>query len=497
MEIHLPSASLVRRLGPSVLAAVLCALPWGLGAQPLGPLTVCPAGSPPVNLRPLFSPYGGTGIPLIRRTIDTALYPNAKCNDDSPAVIYIRPANAAFNNNPIVNPTSKWVIFLDGGGGCRNADACLEDRWCSGSGQIFDRAGKMSTKGLWGAVDGTGIFSANPVNHFVDYNMVIVNYCSSDNWIGSQDYVALPTTAGATYDIRFQGEAIVNAVIDTLLAGPTAPDADVAAGYYPTALPSLADASLVVLSGESAGAGGMRHHMDRLNYDKIVPAATNPNIVVRGLLDAGFSPWLGDPAINWGAVAGSPGHYRDHLLTNVAPAAQGFWGADDSALDQSCLDPAWIPIHFLLHGGSHPEICLDTTYTLLNHITTPTFLRHDINDPLAKDPYVLWGLYPTNDDYWQAQFDQLVLFGHYSSTFGGLELPDGDSGVQAINCSQHVAIQTKAGFFDRRVKGPGLVPRSFHDLVTSWIANVAKGPEITQYQFDNAGAGVYTVSHCP
>ncbi|MDX1997961.1 MAG: hypothetical protein SF066_09605, partial [Thermoanaerobaculia bacterium] len=90
-----------------------------------------------------------------------------------------------------------------------------------------------------------------------------------------------------------------------------------------------------------------------------------------------------------------------------------------------------------------------------------------------------------------------VLFGHYSSTFGGNELPDGDSGAQAIHCSQHVAIQTKAGFFDRRVKGPGLVPRTFHDLVKNWIAGFAKGPEITQYQFDNAGAGVYTPSHCP
>jgi hypothetical protein len=38
---------------------------------------------------------------------------------------------------------------------------------------------------------------------------------------------------------------------------------------------------------------------------------------------------------------------------------RGFWGADDSALDQSCLDPVWAADHNL--AGSHPQVCYDTT----------------------------------------------------------------------------------------------------------------------------------------
>ena len=48
----------------------------------------------PFILTPPLTPFlpGQPGIPL-RRTIDTNLYPNARCNDGTPAVMYIRPAN--------------------------------------------------------------------------------------------------------------------------------------------------------------------------------------------------------------------------------------------------------------------------------------------------------------------------------------------------------------------------------------------------------------------
>ncbi|HEX6862675.1 MAG TPA: pectin acetylesterase-family hydrolase, partial [Thermoanaerobaculia bacterium] len=178
-----------RLLGSAVLAVSAWLLPGLAAAQALSP-ALCPAGSP-FNLQPTFTQFvaGQPGIPLLRRTIDVGIYPEARCNDNTAAVMYIRPANAAYGGNPIVADSRKWLIFLDGGGGCRDADECLLDRWCSGSGKIFDRAGKMSSLAAPPAIRGFGIFALAPpapfVNQFADYNHGLVHYCSSDNWVGS------------------------------------------------------------------------------------------------------------------------------------------------------------------------------------------------------------------------------------------------------------------------------------------------------------------------
>ena len=483
-------------------AAVLAFSTWmvpGLTtAQTLSP-ALCPAGSP-FNLQPTFTQFlpGQPGIPLLRRTIDVALYPEARCNDGSAAVMYIRPANAAYGGNPITAISSKWLIFLDGGGGCRDAEECLLDRWCSGSGQVFDRAGKMSSLNAPAAIRGFGIFELSPpapsVNQLAGYNHVLVHYCSSDNWIGSTKHTGINTSTGTTYDIRFQGEAIVNAVVSTLLGGPVGADPAVAAAFYNTTVPNLQGASEIILAGESAGGGGLRHHLDRLNFDVLQPAVANPNVRIRGVVDAGTPPSLGDAGISW-ADPYSPGDYPDYLLTEAQPSVRSFWGANDSALDQSCLDPAWTATHGLV--GGHPQVCYDTTYTLMNHITTPVFLRQDINDPLSKQRYVDWALFATSDDYWSAQFAQLGLFAGYTPAAGGLEPPLAAPGVQGINCTRHVAIQTNNGFFRHQVIGPGLPARSFHDLLVAWLAGAPTGPNTVQIQNDTLGAGAYSASFCP
>jgi Pectinacetylesterase len=484
------------------LAATFALTTWTvagpLAAQPLTQ-ALCPAGSP-FNLQPTFTSFlpGQAGIPLLRRTIDVATYPNARCNDGSAAVMYIRPANAAYGGNPIVNPSNKWVIFLDGGGGCHDADECLLTRWCGGGGRVFDRAGKMSSKGAAMAIHGHGIFQLAPpapvVNHFADYNHVLVHYCSSDNWIGSAGLSGINTSTGTGYDITFQGEAIVNAVIGTLLAGPVAADPAAVAEFYGTTVPDLRDAVEIVLAGESAGGGGLRHHLDRLNFDVLQPAVVDPEVKIVGVVDAGATPGLWDAGISW-ADPFSPADYRDYLKTEVEPPVRSFWGANDSALDQSCLEVGYAAQHNAV--GSHPQVCYDTTYTLMNHITTPVFLRHDIDDPLGKDRYLLWVLYPTLDAYWSAQFAQLTLFSTYDFGIGGLQKPDGASGVQGVHCDRHVAIQADDGFFAHRVTGPAVPQRSFHDLLTAWLGGAIKGMDTVQIQADNLGSGAYSASICP
>ncbi len=497
----LPSAPALLYRTHGIVALLISAV-LGCGAVSAQPLTpaLCPAGSP-FNMNTTFSTFfpGMPGIPLLRRTIDTVLFPDAQCNNGTPAVMYIRPANAAYAGNPIVNPSSKWVIFLDGGGGCEDADSCLLERWCSGGGQVFDRAGKMSSSGAAQAINSPGgIFNLVPptplINHFADYNHVLVHYCSSDNWIGSGVKAGIVTTTGVAYDIEFNGEAIVNAVFGTLQAGATAADALPAANFYATALPDLRDASEIILAGESAGGGGLRHHLDRLREAVILPVANNPNVVVSGLIDAGAPPFMGGATLTYGAP-GAPVNYSDFLLSFREPIVRGFWEADDSALDQSCLSPAWAPWHIL--AGGHPQVCYDTTYTLLNHITTPFFLRQDINDPLGATRYVTWALFPTPDPFWSATFNQQTLFGSYTPALGGLEPPLASPGVQGPNCGLHVAVQTHKGFYRHTVVAPGLVGLSFHDLFVNWLNGLPPGTDTIQIQTDNLGAGLYTASFCP
>jgi hypothetical protein len=211
------------------------------------------------------------------------------------------------------------------------------------------------------------------------------------------------------------------------------------------------------------------------------------------VLDAAFPPDKSDdPAIIWPAT--TPTDYADYLLNVSEPVWRTFWGADDSALDQSCLDPAWMADHALI--GSHPQVCYDTTYTQLNHITTPVFTRMDIDDPLGQQQYTFFHLYPAIDDYWAAQYDQLHTLATYTSAAGGLEAPDDAPGVQGPKCHRHVAIQTDDGFYRHAVSNPGVAGLPFYDLLVSWLASPG-GANTVQIQDDLAGIGSYTWSFCP
>lgn len=456
------------------------------------------------NLRPFaFRPFRPAmpGIPMLRHTVDTSAYRLARCNDGSPAVMYIRPANAAYAGNPVIEPSTRWLIFFDGGGGCRDARSCLEERWCGGGGRVFDQAGKMSSRGAPRAIrEVGGIWTLQPpggiVNQFAQYNQVLVHYCSSDSWSGSARLRGLSATNGADFNIRFEGEAIVNAVFSTLLAGPTAADAAATADFYATALPDLSDATEVIVAGESAGSG-VRTHLDRLR-DWLV--ADNPAVAVRGVFDAAYGPGWWESGIDWTSTE-SPDDYLDYLLTEVEPVARGFWGVDDSALDASCLDEvAFGAAHTAITTstggitvGSHPQVCHDLQFVLFNHVTTPTFVRQDINDTLIGDRYAQWMSFPTSEDYWDAQFSQLwgLALG-----VGRLEPPDAPTGVLGPFCGKHVAIQTDRGFFRDRVAGPGAPPLSFHDQLVSWLGNPGPSALTIRIQDDFNAGPAYTPSTC-
>jgi len=464
-----------------LLACAGAALAGAASAQPLP--AACPGPGP------IYAPFGLTdfnpgdvGTPLLRHTLGGL---NSRCNDGSQAVMYIRPADAWYSGPQLPQNAIKrerWVIFFEGGGGCHDADACLA-RWCSLPGtSIFERAGKMSTLGAYDAMVGpSGILSRNPaLNDFAGYNQVFLYYCSSDNWIGSNNLVGVVPGAGPSYDIRFQGEAIVNDAFAELALGGVTGDAGPAALFYNTALPALSTAEEVVLAGESAGGGGLRHHVDRLR-DFILTQA--PGARVAALVDAGATPGLWDPAINWAA---SPwADYPDYLNTQVA-SSLAFWGVNSSALDASCQAPAFAAAHNAV--GVHPTICGDTTYTLLEHITTPFFLRMDIADPLGDDRYVDYAFYSSGEAYHAALFNQLSAL---SASAGGLEPFVVAPRVYGPYCGQHVAVLTANGFFAHHVAPVG---DTFHDLFETWLHAGGLGDQI---QIDADPTPAYTPSFCP
>ncbi len=465
-------------------AALLVAGLAASGAAAAQPLPgVCANG--PVTYRP----YGMTrflpadsGTPMLRHTLSGA---NSKCNDGTQAVMYIRPATAYYSGPqlpPAAVKAERWVIYFEGGGGCQSADACYA-RWCSLPGtRVFERAAKMSTLGVYDAITGgSGIFSRNAaINDFAGYNQVWLYYCSSDNWIGSNSLAAQMPAGGAPYDIEFQGEAIVNDAFAELAAGGVGGDAGPAAAFYATTLPALSTAEEVVLAGESAGGGGLRHHLDRLRAFVHTQA---PGARVVGLVDAGVAPALWNPAVNWAA---SPFVDYDDYLNTAVGGALAFWGTDPSALDASCQAPGFAAAHNAV--GVHPTICADTTYTLFNHVTTPFFVRMDIGDQLADDRYADYAFYPSGAAYHAVLFNQLVAL---AASAGGLEPFGAAPRVYGPYCRQHVALMTGNGFFTHHVNPVG---NSFHDLFETWIHAAGLSSEIQQ---DFNPTPVYTSSFCP
>ncbi|MDY7095671.1 MAG: pectin acetylesterase-family hydrolase [Acidobacteriota bacterium] len=482
--VSVPSRSICHRglLSAWLLSLVLAA--GSMSAQPLSTV-VCANGGP--NYTPFaMSEFlaTDTGTPLLRHTLTG---PDSRCNDGTSAVMYIRPADAHYTGPQLTDAEKqqeKWVIFFDGGGGCGDADGCGE-RWCNLNG--FNRGAKMSTTGVYDAIRGPGILRQDPAtNHFAGYNHVLIYYCSSDNYIGSQAHTSITAVggplAGTSYDIEFNGEAIVADVFNTLLAG-AAPDAGPAATFYSTPLPSLATADEIVIAGESAGGGGVRHHLDSLNALLTAAVAGQPEIY--GVIDAGAAPAMWEPWITWGAVAGAPVSYADYLLNWVVPRSDVFWGANSTAIDQSCQGAAFAAAHNAV--GSHPEICYDTTYTLANHIETPFFLRMDINDTAARDSFQAWQLFPGIAQYWTGQ---VTLLNDLAFGAGGLEPFLTQPGVFGPKCDQHVSILT-GDFYTHHISPVG---SSFHDLLVNWQAGLAPATEI---QPDFIAGPAYTNSICP
>jgi Pectinacetylesterase len=312
--------------------------------------------------------YPPAGQVLQLYTLPTALFPDAVCNDGSPAIFYFRPGTGV--------GARSWLIELEGGGGCRSAADCAS-RWCSVD-TNFGRQGMSSTRfaARVPSMAGQGVQSivAGP---FATWNHVFVHYCSSDRHAGVDPGLvasaAHPVTgANVTFLVRFNGNTILDAVLRVLRRDGAVLPPFTLGGVSPTPMPDLDDAAdTVVFAGPSAGGDALEFQLDRL----VATLRVNHNQAIAcpaylGLIDSAFQPEVAGLGFQFTSECATAGacDWKSYLEANTPYYRQ--------VTDTSCE---------ALHPSAAEAFkCLDQTHLVRNHVTTPVFLRQGETDQLLS-----------------------------------------------------------------------------------------------------------------
>lgn len=179
---------------------------------------------------------------------------DALCNDGSQAVYYLG----------VQNP-SKWIIFLESGSYCLTKGQCSA-RFGSKNTNIL-----MTSKGMPNSISGRDLLSTNSKENelFYNYSRVLIPYCSSDSWLGTQTKSKLHNTQNksAVKQFIFSGEIIFQSVIVELLSQP------------------LQQANEIVFVGSSAGGVGVLNHVTWLK-ERLLSRNITAN--VSAIIDGGW-----------------------------------------------------------------------------------------------------------------------------------------------------------------------------------------------------------------
>lgn len=463
--------------------------------------------APPIDTALACGTPGGAGVTqsgnrLFRVDIPPSDYPNAVCNDGTAGVFYVVASPGGANAN-------RWNIHLQGGGACSSPERCAE-RWCSFD-TNFGMDKMTSTLAPANGAAGNGIFSASPTNPFHDWNHVLVHYCSSDSWSGTGEDVSvtaeLPSGLGTVdYSIQFQGASIVDAVIDMLRQPGGAPVQYTDSQFNTVAMPDLDAAELVLLTGASAGGTGVVHNLDRLAAE--LPAtntncAPNCDDLVRGVIDASYGPsripldaTLTNACIEQG-------------LCTYPGIANALWDDGMVAMwhilgDDSCH--AW----HLAHAPDQLWRCGDATWLIENHLSTPFFVRFDLQDSLITsnmaseiDPvsgelrgFRYRGMWTDPKLFGALTFEQMLsVRDHWKTAVEGHPqrgAPTGRApGVFAPQCQQHETLRNNPGFFGASALDENGVRRTMPELLVNWLNDV--DPQVAIEPLRGSGA----LPHCP
>jgi hypothetical protein len=227
--------------------------------------------------------------------VDIAAYPAARCNDGTVPAFWYRPGSGS--------GAATWIIWLEGGSSCADVASCAA------------RAASKSTASLitsngFHATAGAGILSAaqseNPALY--NANTVLVHYCSSDTWAGARPAASRPFNPASENTWHFEGRAIAIAALATL----------------PDIAPSFANASTILLGGDSAGGEGVT-----ITANNLLPLLP-PKATALLVNDAGFALDIGQ----YNQAAGSPYVYQgSHNFFDTSVLARlAYWHGSGDAL---------------------------------------------------------------------------------------------------------------------------------------------------------------------
>lgn len=319
---------------------------------------------------------------LQKNTINTTLYPEAVCNDGSPAVFYFRPGTGSGAN--------RWVIHLEEGGFCGLIPVYFGTSYFGSFNNCPDRQATMPYY-VSSTLSGTeayypvaynyndGILSrdANKNPDFYTWNHVEVRYCSSDLWSGENTQVI----SGSPF--IFKGTKIIDAVVSELKNSK-----------------NLDNAKNIILTGSSAGGIGIINQGDRIKNTHL-----NDKDVVM-LSDSGFLFNYNNPS---NAPVFSTLFDLNHSYFNAKP-------------DESCVART-----------GDPESC---HFASVNHedITVPKFIIQD-----QLDDFYLSVI--NQVDLCSSSFSDSWINGYTSTLRDSLSSEDG---AVSLRYKQHVYINNSA-----------------------------------------------------
>jgi len=377
---------------------------------------------------PAIHPLTHSGAPVEPQTVhllDPALYPNALCNDGSPAGYIFRPGTGY--------ATQRWVVALTHYNMCQTNETCA-----ARAHDLTSTAGLVS--GVSAGETLAGILSADPAVNpdFYDANAVLVLYCSSDYFTGDKAPSLTPfDRRNAAQTWYFRGHAIAAAVLTDLLAAR-----------------GLANATQLLLSGDSAGGFGVVLNANDLL--PLLPAGLRTIIAPDGglLQDiGGFDP--NAPAASYVSTA------RPTPIETIMEQGRQFWGGRG---DRVCEQAA--------HTALEHARCYITADVITAGYVPPPVLAVEALDDTAQLAY------DNMTDTYPAPGTPGAIYAKYFST---------KMKSSALRLGRHNAAFSPAAFahqlftaarvFDEKFRFPGPTKITPQQAVGAWYLNPCAGPK--------------------